>query len=764
MKTGLVTFYHIHHYGACLQALATERAVEALGHECEIIDYYVNQNNNLFRRPTGPSALAADVHTSLHYQALKRRQQRFDAFRARELHLTDHRYGSLDALRAAKLPYDVYLSGSDQIWNPTIFPDRKFDPVFFGAFTEGRKIAYAPSFGVSRLPDGMEGELRAYLAKFSHIAVREAQGRRIVKEITGREVPVVLDPTMLLRREDWSKLARDPGLSGGYILCYCISRPEALLPYIEALARETGLPVVQLCGIRRPVVRGARLVLDAGPAEFLGLFRGASYVCTNSFHGTVFSVQFGKPFFTAAAPSERKAPELSRTYSLLSRLGLESRIIGKGDSARPGDAIDWQSVEEKLEHARQESLRYLKCALENAPYEAGEGEKPPVPRLAERSRCTGCSACAAVCPKDAIAMRRDQEGFDMPVVDHAKCVRCGRCSAVCPILHPEKPRGILPAAYAAWVKDDAVRLASTSGGVFTALAEDVLRAGGVVFGAAFDGKLHLRHTAAFRAEDLGKFRGAKYVQSDLGNTFREIREVLKTRPVLFSGTPCQVDGLYRFLGERPENLTTCDLVCHGVPSPGVWESFAADQAERKRKAVSTVCFRSKTAGWHNSYLTLRYEDGSQDSAPLYETEYGRGFGRSLFLRESCFRCPYSSLSRVGDLTLGDFWGLRPEELPEQQEKGVSLLLINTPHGSHVFDRLDIGCKQYPAERAVAGNPRLASPTAYCPERAAFFAAYALEPFARVRRRFLTLPPYPVRAASKVLTPEQKEKIKKVLRK
>ena len=763
MKTGLVTFYHIHHYGACLQALATERAVEALGHECEILDYYVNQDNALFRRPTGPAALAADAHTTLHYQALKRRQQRFDAFQARELRLTAHRYRSFEELKSASLPYDVYLSGSDQIWNPTIFPDHRFDPVFFSAFTAGRKIAYAPSFGVPRIPDGMEDELRSYLAPFSHIAVRETQGQTILRELTGQTVPVVLDPTLLLRREDWSAIAQDPGLSGGYILCYCISRPDALVPYIETLARETGLPVVQLCGIRRPVVPGAKLVLDAGPAEFLGLFRGASFVCTNSFHGTVFSVQFGKPFFTAAAPSERKAPELSRTYSLLSRLGLESRIIGKGDSARTQDPIVWPAVQEKLEHARRDSLAYLRCALENRPYQPEEGEKPPVPQLAERSRCTGCGACAAVCPRDAIAMRRDREGFDVPVVDREKCIQCGRCSAACPILHPRTPDGVLPAAYAAWVKDDAVRLASTSGGVFTALAEDTLRSGGVVFGAAFDDALHLRHTAAFRAEDLAKFRGAKYVQSDLGSTFREIREVLKTRPVLFSGTPCQVDGLYRFLGSRPENLTTCDLVCHGVPSPGVWESFVADQAQRKRKAIASVRFRAKTEGWQKSYLTLRYEDGSQDSAPLYETEYGRAFGRSLFLRESCFRCPYSSLSRVGDLTLGDFWGLRPEELAEQQEKGVSLLLINTPHGSHVFDRLSIGCKQYPAERAVAGNPRLASPTAYCPERAAFFAAYALEPFAQVRKKFLTLPPYLVRAASKALTPELKAKVKRVLK-
>ena len=743
-----------------MQALATERAVEALGHECEILDYYVGQSNALFRRPTGPAAAAADAHTALHYAALKRRQQRFDDFQARELRITPRRYRSLEELRAAP-PYDVYLSGSDQIWNPSIFPDRRFDPVFFSAFTEGRKIAYAPSFGVPRIPEGMEEELRGYLAGFSHIAVRETQGRRIVEEITGRDVPVVLDPTLLLRREDWSGLARDPGISGDYILCYCISRPEALTPYIETLARETGLPVVQLCGIRRPVIRGAKLVLDAGPAEFLGLFRGASYVCTNSFHGTVFSVQFGKPFFTAAAPSERKAPELSRTYSLLSRLGLEGRIIGKGDSALPGDAIDWQGAEEKLERARQESLRYLRCALEDRPYEAAGTAEVTGPILAERSRCTGCGACAAVCPREAIAMVRDREGFGAPAADPSKCDGCGRCAAACPILHPKASEGVLPAAYAAWHRDDAVRLASTSGGVFTALAEDTLRAGGVVFGAAFDDKLHLRHTAAFRAEDLAKFRGAKFVQSDLGSTFREIREVVKTRPVLFSGTPCQVDGLYRFLGERPENLTTCDLVCGGVPSPGVWESLVADRARRKRKAVVSVRFCSKVAGWQNCHLTLRYEDGSQDSAPLRETEYGRALARGLFLRESCYRCPYSSLSRVGDLTLGDFRGLRPEELPEQQEKGVSLLLINTPHGSHVFDRLDIGCKQFSAERAVAGDPHLAAPAAFCPERAAFFTAFALEPFAQVRKRFLARPPYLIRTAAKALTPRGKARVRKL---
>ena len=333
MKTGLLTFYHIHHYGAMLQAYATERAVASLGSECEIIDYYVNQDNTLFQRPTGLGSAAHDAHTALHYGPLKARYERFEAFSRENLNISGRRYQSLEELRQAELPYDVLLSGSDQIWNPKIFPDGRFDPVFFGAFSHKRKIAYSPSFGIPRIPDGMEEELRGYLESFSHLSVRERQGQAIVRDIIGQDVPVVLDPTLLLTQADWASVARDGGAGQGYILCYCISRPGALAPYIRRLAEETGLPVVQLCGVRQKVHPKARCILSAGPAEFLGLFRDAAYVCTNSFHGTVFSVQFQKPFFTCVAPAEMAVPESSRTFSLLSRLGLGDRIIGKGDTA-----------------------------------------------------------------------------------------------------------------------------------------------------------------------------------------------------------------------------------------------------------------------------------------------------------------------------------------------------------------------------------------------------------------------------------------------
>ena len=282
----------------------------------------------------------------------------------------------------------------------------------------------------------------------------------------------------------------------------------------------------------------------------------------------------------------------------------------------------------------------------------------------------------------------------------------------------------------------------------------------MVFGAAMDGHQHLRHVACFRKEDLWRLRGAKYVQSDLGDCYREVKHWLESRMVLFSGTPCQVDGLYHYLGARPENLVTCDLVCHGVPSPGVWEDMVRSIERRKGKTIQAVRFRNKVTGWKDSHFTVVYSDGSVDSAPLFATEYGHAFGRALFLRPSCYRCAYTSAARVGDFTLGDFWGLRPDELPEQQEKGVSLLLVNTAHGSHLFDQLPLAKEKFPLERAIAGNPRLASPIAQPPDRSAFFAAYALEPFDQVRKRFFALRPLPVRAAAKLLSPEVKEKLRK----
>jgi hypothetical protein len=191
--------------------------------------------------------------------------------------------------------------------------------------------------------------------------------------------------------------------------------------------------------------------------------------------------------------------------------------------------------------------------------------------------------------------------------------------------------------------------------------------------------------------------------------------------------------------------------------------MAASIEQRKKKTLQAVRFRNKVTGWKDSHFTTVYSDGTVDTAPLMRTEFGRAFGRALFLRPSCHSCAYTNLNRPGDFTLGDFWGLAADELPEQQEKGVSLLLVNTPHGSHVFDKLPLARQPYTVERAIAGNPRLASPIPQSADRAAFFAAYALQPFDQVRKKFCSVPPVPVRVASKMLSPELKAKIRSKLK-
>ena len=310
MRAGLITFHFAHHYGAQLQALATMKAIQGLGYECEIIDYrlpHTTRTNQLFKKSGSVRGMVSDAHTALHYAAFKRRFDRFEAFVAEEMSLSSRRYTSVEQLRSAPPEYDVYVAGSDQIWNPFIFADKQFDPAFLLDFGgEGRRIAYAPSLGVPSLPEDKAEELKRYLAPFCALSVREKRGKVVLREAAGRDARVVLDPTLLLNGEDWSKLANPERRKGPYILCYFVSDPGEAAPYALALSQKTGWPIVQLAGARQKIDGASELVFDAGPREFLALFRDTAAVVTDSFHGAAFSLQFKKNFFTSMSPNERR--------------------------------------------------------------------------------------------------------------------------------------------------------------------------------------------------------------------------------------------------------------------------------------------------------------------------------------------------------------------------------------------------------------------------------------------------------------------------
>ncbi len=357
-----------------------------------------------------------------------------------------------------------------------------------------------------------------------------------------------------------------------------------------------------------------------------------------------------------------------------------------------------------------------------------------MPQLAAHDRCTGCGACSSGCPKGAIRMAPDREGFLYPEVTDG-CVQCGHCAHVCPVQKQREHR-TAPQVFAVWSRDESVRQASTCGGAFSALAEYVLEGGGVVFGAALDENLRVVHTAVKNVHDLSRLRGMKPVQSDTGDAYQQVRLYLdQGRQVLFSGTPCQVDGLYRYLGEHPERLLTCDVACGGVCSPGVWAQLVKSMAYVKQHRPTEVEFCGKLTGDRERRFRVKFEGGGRYDAPMGKCELGRGIARRLFMRPACHRCAYATTDRPGDVTLGDFSG--GSFAPEEKKSGVSMLLINTVKGAQVFDMLPLERQHRTLEEAEACCAALREPPMAPAEREKFFHAMEQLPFQQVRARFLS---------------------------
>ena len=314
-----------------------------------------------------------------------------------------------------------------------------------------------------------------------------------------------------------------------------------------------------------------------------------------------------------------------------------------------------------------------------------------MPTLAKKEYCTGCTACEAVCPKGCISMQGDEYGFLHPVIDAEKCINCGMCEKTCPVNHPLKNENE-PKAYAAFIKDEAVRMESSSGGVFTEIAKAVLSDGGVVFGAAYNEKFEVEHIVVENEAELYKLRGAKYVQSRLNNTFKDVKKYLdEGKCVLFSGTPCQVGGLKAFLKKDYDKLITVDFICHSVPSPLAWSEYVKYRSEIDNggKLPEKIDLRSKKTGWSRYQYSNLFEYGKDKTheAKSSESLYMKLFVGGNICRESCENCKFKGYSRVSDLTLGDFWGIWDIHPEMDDNKGTSALLIQSEKGERVFSRI-----------------------------------------------------------------------------
>lgn len=325
--------------------------------------------------------------------------------------------------------------------------------------------------------------------------------------------------------------------------------------------------------------------------------------------------------------------------------------------------------------------------------------------------CTGCGACVNTCPVDCITMMADQEGFLRPSIDENKCICCGECKTICPVLsiRENTQEEKTPECYAAWSLDEEVRFHSTSGGVFTHLAQAVLMQGGVVVGARYREDHMVEHTLIEDVKELYTLRQSKYVQSETGLVYRKVRDRLQNKQlVLFVGTPCQCAGLRAYLGRDYDELYMCDFICRGANSPCIYQSYLRDLEVRHGSKIKQVWFKNKTISWNNFCTKVIFEDGQEYLADRETDPYMLGYIKSslsCYMRPSCYQCKFKGINRPVDITLGDFWGVE-KQFPEIDSKnGVSLCLIHTEKGQLLWEQLadEISTQKADLAQAVQFN-------------------------------------------------------------
>ena len=315
--------------------------------------------------------------------------------------------------------------------------------------------------------------------------------------------------------------------------------------------------------------------------------------------------------------------------------------------------------------------------------------------------CNGCGICSMVCPVHAIDMIEDDEGFLYPKINEEKCIKCNKCKKFCSHFNPNN--SYIGKTYAGYTKIDKDLKEASSGGIFYILAKYVISKNGVVFGVSFNENLVAQHEFAENLEDCKKFRGSKYVRSNLNGSFEKVKEFLNDgRIVLFTGTPCQCNALKVYLGKEYNNLITCDVICHANPSPKVLKKYIEELEKNKNKKVKNVYFRSKENGWRNQTPIIEYIDGEKEE----ENTYFKAFVRELLGRPSCHNCHFASPYRITEFTIGDLWGKEKFKLDiDNGDNGLSLFTVNNDKADKIFSEVnkELNLKEIDGELAFSNN-------------------------------------------------------------
>lgn len=687
-KVAIMTWYNYYNFGTALQVTALSKVINNLGYEASVINYTPHEKViSLNKNYKDIKLYANKINKKL--KMLKNREvaddekkYNFKKFIDENIKLTDE--CMIDSqLYNLNCLYDAFVCGSDQIWAPSCFNSK-----YFLDFVENpqKMISYAPSIGLSEIKDiYIKNRMKECISRFEYLSIREEQGKVLIRELCDRQAEVVLDPTLLLTSEQWDEIADKPRDEDKYILCYFLGNNKDTWAHVNLISKEMGLKIKILPVFKKDYSRGFEVVKGAGPSEFLGLLKNASFVCTDSFHGTLFSIIYNRPFFTYERFSNKdNNSQNSRIYNILSITNLEGRLVkDKKQVINNLLECDFKDAISRLDVKRKESLQYLEQALYNSTSINSKDEFIKV-----TNTCCGCGVCSTVCGKNAIDIKLDNNGFIKSFIDVDKCVKCGLCKKVCPFNGVDSTPidKDVHKLFMMKSKDKSVLEKSASGGIAYEISKELCGNGYDIVGCVYDNnekKAVHRKVNSGKIEEIKMFQGAKYIQSNTIDTFNKI--YISDKKTVIFGTPCQISGINRILKlkDKRNQFILVDLICHGIPTYNLWSKYLSEVTKKYGyKLNCEVNFRDKSKGWREKYITIgegkiRYT--SSDKKDLFY----RFFEKSNCYCESCYECGYRTSSEA-DIRLGDYWGPRYKN----DKEGVSMAIAMTARGEKLLQSLN----------------------------------------------------------------------------
>lgn len=723
---GIMTFFDVKNYGAALQAFALQSILKNNGYSSEFIKFYNEKKENNTKDNKGMKwyvktlwNIKFDIYKFIKTQTSRKKvDSMFENFRREYFSISKNAYYDLEDLKNDESKYKGFITGSDMVWTDI---GQNLDAYFLKFTDFNKRISYAPSLtGTKSFNDDKNSKMKEFINGMKFLSCREQEGVDYVKKITGREATLTLDPTLLLDKEEWKKLLsiNNNKKEKKYILCYMFEGvPKNIKKQIKKIAKQNDLEIRYIPMNIQEHYHEIKLGKTGayGPREFVEMFLNASFVVTNSFHGLLFSIIANVPFMVIHRDKNCKwTANEERMTNILNIIEEKDRFINlnqKIDMSYLKPLKNLNKLKENINTSKGYLFEALKIVTDNELIYNEEQIKVNTVNKISNKKCTGCGCCKNICPANCITMEPDNEGFLRPKVNEEKCIKCKKCVNYCPAINDNMERNRPQISKLGFSKDEE-KIQSASGGVFFTIAKYVIEElKGIVYGAVLDDNLKCIHKSACTLEEVIPMQNSKYIQSEIGDLYLKVKEKLESgKFVLFSGTPCQIAGLNKYLERKYDKLITIDIICHGVPSPKFWKEYL--EKEFKNNKINHFQFRNKDniEEKRSAYELKAKSKKGVIKKDAYCDAYYKPFVEGISYRRACYYCKYANLNRVGDITIGDCdsWRKYPEFYPHEVK---STILINTENGKKIWNNIEkmFITQELKLEEEVRMNTQLSAP-------------------------------------------------------